>query len=79
MKAGRNISTPWHRLPNGNIVHRCGIELVNDGRNWRMTAESDREFSRFAIRDQGLTLDEAKGLADFLVADGAYWATRSLH
>lgn len=79
MKAAPTPSPSWHRLPNGNLLHRCGIELVNDGRRWRMTAESDRDFSHFAIRDQGLTHDEAKGLADFLVAEGACWAAHSLH
>ena len=79
MKAGSTTHPPWHRLPNGNLIHRCGIELVNDGRNWRMTAESDREFSRFAMRDQGLSQEEAQGLAEFLVAEGAYWARQSLH
>lgn len=69
----------WHRLPNGNLIHRCGIELVNDGRNWRMTDESGRDFERFAIREQGLSSREAEGLAQLLVEQGASWANYGLH
>jgi len=79
MKTGYSVHPPWHRLPNGNLLHSCGIELVNDGRKWRMTEESNRDFARFAIREQGLSRDEAEGLAEFLVAEGAHWAALSVH
>ncbi len=79
MKPASNQHPTWHRLPNGNLVHRCGIELMNDGRKWRMTDQSDLEFSHFAIGEQGLSRDEAQGLADFLVAEGAQWAAHGLH
>jgi hypothetical protein len=73
------IASPWHRLPNGNLLHCCGIELVNDGCQWRMTDESGRDFEWFAIREQGLSCDEAQGLAELLVAQGASWADHGLH
>ena len=79
MKFARTMPAPWRRLPNGNLEHRCGIELVNDGRRWRMTDESGREFAWFAIREQGLSSDEAQGLADLLVEQGACWADSGLH
>lgn len=79
MKTANPMPEPWRRLPNGNLVHQCGIELVNDGRQWRMTDESGLEFALFAIRDQGLSSDEAQGLADFLVEQGANWANFGLH
>lgn len=79
MKIASIVSTPWRRLPNGNLIHLCGIELVNDGQEWRMTAESGRDFALFAISEQGLTCDEAQGLADLLVEQGANWATHGLH
>ncbi len=70
---------PWHRLPNGNLIHRCGIELVNDGHKWRMTDESGRDFALFAISEQGLSSREAEGLAELLVEQGASWANYGLH
>lgn len=79
MKSASSTPAPWRRLPNGNLVHRCGIELVKDGRRWRMTDESGRKFAWFAIREQGLSRDEAQGLADFLVEQGANWADHGLH
>lgn len=78
MKSG-STSTTWIRLPNGNLIHRCGIELVKDGRRWRMTDKSGREFARFAICEQGLSQDEAQGLADLLVEQGANWADHGMH
>ncbi len=75
-------STPpetWHRLPNGNLIHRSGIELMNDGQRWRMTDQSGRDFARFAIREQGLSSREAAGLAELLVEQGASWASYGLH
>ena len=79
MKTASTMPAPWRRLPNGNLVHRCGIELVKDGRRWRMTEESGLEFAQFAIREQGLSHDEAQGLADLLVEQGANWADHGLH
>jgi len=79
MKIVGKASPPWHRLPNGNLVHRCGIELENDGRRWRMTDESGLDFAWFAISEQGLSCDEAQGLADLLVEQGARWAEHGLH
>ncbi len=79
MKIVSTLPTPWYRLPNGNLAHRSGIELVNDGRAWRMTDQSGREFAEFAISEQGLSCDEAKGLADLLVEQGACWASYGLH
>lgn len=79
MKFAINVPAPWHRLPNGNLLHSCGIELVNDGRSWRMTDESGRDFAEFAITEQGLSRDEARGLADLLVEQGANWADHGLH
>lgn len=79
MKTASISPEPWHRLPNGNLIHRCGIELVNDGRKWRMTDESGRDFARFAIREQGLSTREAQGLAELLVEQGANWASHGLH
>jgi len=71
--------TQWLRLPNGNVMHRCGIELTREGQQWRMTDESDHEFAWFAIREQGLTHDEARELAELLIEQGAYWAEYGMH
>jgi hypothetical protein len=79
MKTYPSSSQPWRRLPNGNLVHRSGIELVNDGQRWRMTEQSGWEFVRFAIREQGLSCREAAGLGDLIVEQGASWASHGLH
>lgn len=79
MKIASIVPLSWHRLPNGNLLHSCGIELVNDGRAWHMTHESERDFAEFAITEQGLSCDEAQGLADLLVEQGASWADYGLH
>lgn len=79
MTTAHHPPPPWHRLPNGNLLHCCGIELVKEGCHWRMTEESGLEFAWFAIREQGLSQDEAEGLAEFLVEQGAEWADHGLH
>lgn len=79
MEPASSTTATWFKLPNGNLVHRCGIELIRDGCRWRMTDESGREFAWFAIREQGLSQDEAQGLADLLVEQGASWAEHGLH
>lgn len=71
--------TQWLWLPNGNVMHRSGIELTREGQQWRMTDESGNEFAWFAIREQGLSRDEAEGLANLLVEQGAYWAEHGMH
>lgn len=44
-----------------------------------MTPASDLDFSVFTMMEQGLSAEEAKGLADLLIWQGATWATTGLH
>ncbi|HUG59909.1 MAG TPA: hypothetical protein VL002_16880 [Candidimonas sp.] len=69
----------WTLLPNGNVLHRSGLELENNGNSWQMTPASDLDFSVFTMMEQGLSAEEAKGLADLLIWQGATWATTGLH
>ena len=69
----------WTLLPNGNVLHRSGLELENNGNTWQMTPASDLDFSVFTMMEQGLSAEEAKGLADLLIWQGATWATTGLH
>ncbi len=69
----------WTLLPNGNVMHRSGLELENNGNAWQMTPASDLDFSVFTMMEQGLSAEEAKGLADLLIWQGATWATTGLH
>lgn len=70
---------PWTRLENGNVLHKCGIELETNGYEWRMTDASGLDFAVFTMMEQQLSADEAKGLADLLIEQGSNWATRGLH
>ncbi len=70
---------PWTRLANGNVLHKCGIELEKNGYEWRMTDASGLDFAVFTMMEQQLSADEAKGLADLLIEQGSSWATLGLH
>lgn len=69
----------WKRLPNGNVLHCSGLEIESTGDCWQLTAASGVDFSVFTIMEQGLSPDEAKGLAELLVCQAATWATSGLH
>lgn len=68
----------WKRLPNGNVLHRSGLEIESNGNSWQLTAASGVDFSVFTMMEQGLSAEEAKGLAELLVWQGATWATTGL-
>ncbi|RTZ42572.1 hypothetical protein EKL30_12820 [Candidimonas sp. SYP-B2681] len=72
-------STTWQLLPNGNVLHRCGLELESDGSSWQMTPASGVDFAIFTRMERGLSAQEAKELADLLILQGATWATSGLH
>ncbi|WP_353151720.1 hypothetical protein [Pollutimonas bauzanensis] len=69
----------WTRLPNGNVMHCSGLELESNGNSWQMTPASGFDFSVFTMMEQGLSVEEAKGLAELLIWQGATWATTGLH
>lgn len=69
----------WTLLPNGNVLHRSGLELESNGDCWQMTPASGIDFSVFTMMEQGLSVEESKGLAELLIWQGATWATSGLH
>ncbi len=69
----------WKLLPNGNVLHRSGLELESDGHHWQLTPASGVDFAVFTMMEHGLSADEAQGLADLLILQGATWATTGLH
>ena len=66
--------TIWTILPNGNVLHRSGVELESIGDGWQMTQSSGVDFAIFTMMEHGLSADEAQGLADLLILQGATWA-----
>ncbi len=67
--------TIWTILPNGNVLHRSGLELESKGNSWQMTHSSGVDFAVFTMMEHGLSPDEAQGLADLLIQQGATWAS----
>ncbi|TAM27235.1 MAG: hypothetical protein EPN62_00155 [Candidimonas sp.] len=73
MTTDTTTATAWTLLSNGNVQHRSGVVLCNDGQRWKMTEVSGLDFVLTSLRVKGLSVDEAKSLADALILEGVRW------